>query len=93
LLGSQAREKVETDPYRLIAFLNSPFALKTWKEVDSVARDIFAIPPHDPRRLHGAVMSAIRSHYDKRNTVIDRWTLLGKLRDRLEDEKTGREGC
>lgn len=89
--GLLARRKIERDPYRLVAFLYSPFPIKLWKEIDRIGREVFSITPPDQRRLHGAVMSAIFSHYERKHTVIDRKRLLGKLKDRLDDEALARK--
>jgi len=45
--GTEARRKIEEDPYRLIAFEAD------WSRVDEIARGSLGIPGDDPRRLSG----------------------------------------
>lgn len=50
--GSDARERIEEDPYRLLSFCAD------WKTVDRLAREKFSVSLHDPKRVRGAVEEA-----------------------------------
>jgi len=77
-------QKVESDPYRLIAFT-------TWKKVDSLARNNFKIAPDDPRRLHAAVTEVLFNHYiNEGNTAVDSQKLIPSLA-KIIDEQHARE--
>ncbi len=93
--GTEARKRVEEDPYRLLSFYKDPRHVKyewaAWKKVDEIAQRVFKIKPNDERRLHGAVIEAIYKSYDAKNTIIDRTTLLEKVKGRLGSEKLATE--
>lgn len=50
--GSEAAQKIEEDPYRLLSFCGH------WRQVDSLALSHFKVPTDDPRRLQAAVEEA-----------------------------------
>lgn len=56
-------EKLNADPYRLLAFSQS------WQKVDTLARENFSIQDDDPRRLHAAVSEALFRLYDNGDTA------------------------
>lgn len=60
--GSQAAEKIEEDPYRLISFAAD------WKATDALARHTFGLAEDDPRRLAGAVEEALYAAFDAGHT-------------------------
>jgi exodeoxyribonuclease V alpha subunit len=55
--SNNAIEKLEADPYRLIAFAVS------WKKIDKIATEQFGIKINDLRRLHAAVTEILFSAY------------------------------
>ena len=59
----KAIEKLNSDPYRLLAFSQS------WKKVDAVARDHFGIAENDDRRLHAAVTQALYDVFSDGDTA------------------------
>lgn len=50
--GSEAAQKIEEDPYRLLSFC------ATWRQTDALARTHFHVAEDDPRRLQGAIEEA-----------------------------------
>lgn len=65
--NNNAIEKLEADPYRLIAFA------VTWKKIDKIATQRFNIQPNDPRRLHAAVTDVLFSAYtDEGSTALSK---------------------
>jgi exodeoxyribonuclease V alpha subunit len=69
--SNDAVDKLEADPYRLIAFA------VTWKKIDKIATEQFVIKHDDPRRLHAAVTEVLFAAYtDDGNTALDAETLL-----------------
>ena len=89
--GAEAQQRVEEDPYRLLSFYKEPryekFEWAAWKKVDEIAQRVFGIAEDDERRLHGAVIEAIYKAYDNKNTIVDRTTLLEKVKGRLGSEE------
>jgi exodeoxyribonuclease V alpha subunit len=62
---NDAITKLESDPYRLIAFSVS------WNKVDKIAQNHFGLRDDDPRRLHAAVTEALFSAYaNSGNTAL-----------------------
>lgn len=61
--GKDARQKVEDDPYRILAF-GQP-----WKTVDAVARRL-GVAEDDPRRLHAAVTHILYRHFADGHTAM-----------------------
>lgn len=60
--GSQAAEKIEEDPYRLISFAAD------WKATDALACHTFGLAEDDPRRLAGAVEEVLYAAFDTGHT-------------------------
>lgn len=89
--GIDARKQVEDDPYRLISFMNTRYVKKGWEIIDDIAMNVFKVAYNDDRRLHGALIESIYSHYDNKNTIIDRETLIRKVSDRLGSHNLARE--
>jgi len=71
------REMIEGDPYRLLAFE------ATWRTVDRIARDTFAVADDDPRRLAGAVEEALYRLLARGHTVAPARMLAPTLVDLL----------
>jgi exodeoxyribonuclease V alpha subunit len=72
--SNNAIEKLQADPYRLIAF-----AIK-WKKIDKIAIEQFGIKIDDPRRLHAAVSEILFSAYrDYGNTTLNKDCLANSL--------------
>ncbi len=71
--GSEARQRIEDDPYRLLSFCAG------WKEVDRLARDHFAVELDDPRRVQGAVEEACYRLFADGHTAM----LSADLMDRV----------
>lgn len=71
--GSEARRRIEDDPYRLLSFCAG------WKEVDRLARDQFAVELDDPRRVQGAVEEACYRLFADGHTAM----LSADLMDRV----------
>lgn len=61
--NNNAIERLNSDPYRLLAFAQS------WQKVDALAREHFSIEINDPRRLHAAVSEALFRFYDDGDTA------------------------
>lgn len=61
--GKDARQKVENDPYRILAF-GQP-----WKIVDDIARRL-GVTEDDPRRLHAAVTHVLYRHFADGHTAM-----------------------
>jgi exodeoxyribonuclease V alpha subunit len=91
--GASARERVEEDAYRLLSFYKDKPRNEwaAWNKVDEIAQRVFGIAKDDERRLHGAVIESIFKAYDNKNTVIDRPSLLEKVKGRLKDESLATE--
>ena len=89
--GTAARKQVEEDPYRLISFMSTRHFQKGWKIVDDIAIKVFGLVSDDERRLHGALIDSIYSHYDNKNTIIDRETLQRKISIRLGSKILAKE--
>lgn len=70
--GNDARQKVETDPYRVLAFGQG------WKTVDAVARRL-GIAEDDPRRLHAAVAHVLYRHFADGHTAMTTTPLTGRV--------------
>tara|TARA_B100001245_G_scaffold236692_1_gene230052 strand:+ start:18156 stop:20372 length:2217 start_codon:yes stop_codon:yes gene_type:complete len=71
---NDAVQKIESDPYRLIAFMVS------WKKVDKIARNQFNIAVDDPRRLHAAVTESLFTAYTRDgNTALNASSLLSEV--------------
>ena len=69
--SNDAIEKLEADPYRLVAFA------VTWKKIDKIATEQFSIKLYDSRRLHAAVTEVLFAAYtDDGNTALGADTLL-----------------
>lgn len=62
--GSDTKQKLEEDPYRLLSFSAS------WKEVDSFARSKLRVALNDPRRLMGACEEALYRSCSAGNTIL-----------------------
>lgn len=71
--GSEARQRIEDDPYRLLSFCAG------WKEVDRLAMGQFGVEPDDPRRLQGAVEEACYRLFADGHTAM----LSADLMDRV----------
>ena len=68
---NDAVQKIESDPYRLIAFMIS------WKKIDKISRNHFNIAADDPRRLHAAVAETLFTAYTRDgNTALNANSLL-----------------
>jgi len=91
--GASARERIEGDPYRLLSFYKDKPRNEwaAWNKVDEIAQKVFGISKDDERRLHGAVIESIFKAYDNKSTVIDRPSLLEKVKGRLKDESLATE--
>jgi exodeoxyribonuclease V alpha subunit len=76
--GAEAQEKLEEDPYRLLSFC------ATWKQVDKLARDHFAVEEADPRRLQGAVEEALYRVFDDGHTRVTIPSLVSRLSSVLD---------
>ena len=72
----QAVEKIESDPYRLIAFG------LTWNVVDDVAAQNFGIGANDPRRLHAAVIHCLMQAYQRGHTAMHGDDLMAAVCER-----------
>ncbi|NOG71962.1 AAA family ATPase [Roseicella sp. DB1501] len=73
--GEPARERLEQDPYRLLAFGAG------WAQVDTIATQGLGLSLDDPRREHAAVIQALYMAYDRaRSTAMPRERLLGSVR-------------
>ncbi|WP_449410164.1 ATP-dependent DNA helicase [Methylobacterium komagatae] len=59
----EAVSRLTADPYRLLAFGLS------WKEVDKIARNAFAVAEQDLRRLHAAAVAVLMGEYDQGHTA------------------------
>jgi exodeoxyribonuclease V alpha subunit len=71
--GSEAQEKLEEDPYRLLSFC------ATWAKVDRLAQDHFGVEPTDPRRLQGAIEEALYRVFKDGHTRTPSASLLTRL--------------
>lgn len=71
--GSDAADKIEADPYRLLSFC------ATWQQVDTLARQQFDIEETDDRRLQGAIEEACYRLFSEGHTVATPEVLLAKL--------------
>lgn len=71
--GSEARQRIEDDPYRLLSFCAG------WKEVDRLAQTQFGVALDDPRRLQGAVEEACYRLFAEGHTAM----LSADLMDRV----------
>lgn len=71
--GAEAQERLEEDPYRLLSFC------ATWKQVDKLARDHFAVEDADPRRLQGAIEEALYRVFDDGHTRAPISSLVSRL--------------
>ena len=71
--GAETPDKIEEDPYRLLSFCAS------WKQVDTLARTHFAVPPDDPRRLQGAVEEACYRLFATGHTAALSSTLMDSM--------------
>ena len=76
--GAEAQGKLEEDPYRLLSFC------ATWKQVDKLARDHFAVEDADPRRLLGAVEEALYRVFDDGHTRVPISSLVSRLASVLD---------
>lgn len=72
--GTEAPDRVEADPYRLLSFC------ATWQQVDALAKVEFGIAETDPRRLQGAIEEALYRLFSAGHTCAR----LSMLMDRLE---------
>lgn len=61
--GKDARDEIEKDPYRVLAFGQS------WSRVDAMARSL-GVAEDDPRRLHAAVAEVLYRHFAKGHTAM-----------------------
>lgn len=72
--SNDAIEKLEADPYRLIAFEIM------WRKIDKIATQHFGIKSNDPRRLHAAVIEVLFSAYtDSGHTALSKEQLSYSL--------------
>ncbi len=72
--GAKTKEKIEEDPYRILAFGAQ------WKAVDTVAREQLYVSENDPRRLLGAIEESLFRSFKKgrkKSTALTR----NELRD------------
>ena len=76
--GAEAQERLEEDPYRLLSFC------ATWKQVDKLARDHFAVEDADPRRLQGAIEEALYRVFDDGHTRAPISSLVSRLASVLD---------
>ncbi|MQY42795.1 AAA family ATPase [Epibacterium sp. SM1969] len=76
IYGNELSERMQENPYRILAFTS-------WKTAERLARAI-QIPPHDERRLVGAVEAVIFGQLDRGHTAIERGDLLKRLSKLLE---------
>lgn len=73
-------EKLNSDPYRLLAFSQS------WQKVDALARENFSIEINDPRRLHAAVSEALFRFYDDGDTAARAQPLTAMVTELIGEE-------
>lgn len=81
--GSDAPNKIEADPYRLLSFC------ARWSDVDSLARGHFKVAEDDPRRLQGAIEEACYRVFAGGHTTALSSTLQAHLLSVLKSGKTG----
>ncbi|WP_036291802.1 AAA family ATPase [Methylosinus sp. PW1] len=73
--GARAIQKVEADPYRLLAFGLG------WRSVDEIATGNFGISPDDPRREHAAVAEVLYRAYDRDgSTALEHDSIVARTR-------------
>ena len=77
---SEARAKVDADPYALISFCAN------WKTVDALALSRFKLERDDSRRLIAAVEQALYDGMDRGSTALQASDLAGRLRLTLGDD-------
>jgi len=75
--GYKTRDKIEEDPYRLVAFCAS------WKRVDTIALHQLEVSTDDDRRLSGAIEEALYSAYSSKHTAITESDLKVRIKARL----------
>lgn len=71
--GSDAKERIEEDPYRLLSFCAG------WKDVDRLAQGQFGVQRDDPRRLLGAVEEACYRLFADGHTAMVTADLMGRM--------------
>lgn len=71
--GSDARERIEEDPYRLLSFCAG------WSVVDKLARSQFGVALDDPRRLQGAVEEACFRMFANGHTLVQDGQLMNAI--------------
>lgn len=80
--GSQAAQKVEEDPYRLLSFC------ATWRQTDAMARSHFGVAMDDPRRLQGAIEEACYRFFTAGHTSVLSSNLMDVLQGVLGMQTT-----
>jgi exodeoxyribonuclease V alpha subunit len=62
--GYQAIDKINNDPYRLLALMPIKDVLSQWRLIDSIASESFGIKEVDPRRIVSAIEAILYQYYD-----------------------------
>ena len=75
IYGAELEAKMRENPYRILAFTS-------WAKAEALAATV-GVPPHDPRRLVGAVETAIYSRLDQGHTAVRRDHLEKEVKRRL----------
>lgn len=86
--GASAAEKLQEDPYRLLAF-GEP-----WNKVDAIARTSLSVSDSDARREHAAVAEVLFRAYDREgSTALGRAVLVGRVAELLNGPAQQAEGA
>ncbi len=80
--GTNAQEKVESDPYVLVSFTAK------WRFVDQLATHKFGVALNDKRRLAAAVEQVLYSAMDRGHTCVEASKVRSELTKILRDGET-----
>ncbi len=70
LYGTSAKDKLESDPYRLLAFGEN------WSTVDAVCLARFGVAKSDPRRIHAAIIQCLYEAWSDGDTALEAGALV-----------------
>ncbi|MFK5893999.1 MAG: AAA family ATPase, partial [Pseudomonadota bacterium] len=84
--GKNTANKIEEDPYRLLAFMGN------WKKVDALALNKFKLEKNNPRRLKGAIEEALYIELSKGNTAATLTTVQNHLKKLLKTDNQNWSG-
>ena len=82
--GDDAIQHLERDPYELARFIEPHFNFN-WQDVDKLGLSL-NVDIHDPRRLVGAVETALFKRLDEADTLVPHQAMIKLVEDLLDEE-------